>query len=195
MAFGMWWLGRGEAAARKAGEVYAGGAGVALVIDEKTRQQATAAGDFDPAEIDHGKRSASEPPFILATLPLVVVILINFPMSLVVLPRLDFSFPTRSSQRSPLGPDRRHRQLPAFARLARKPGCWRQFLSLADPDCRQPRWLRRRNCSSACIRSSAGRGVADSGRTTGFARCRHERARRPHWYRFGRDGDRTQCIR
>jgi H+/gluconate symporter-like permease len=94
MAFGMWWLGRAEAAARKAGEVYAGGAGAALVIDEKTREQATAAGDFDPAEIDHGKRSASEPPFILAVLPLVVVILMNFLMSLVVLPRLDFSFLT-----------------------------------------------------------------------------------------------------
>ena len=94
MAFGMWWLGRAEAAARKAGEVYAGGAGAALVIDEKTREQATAAGDFDPAEIDHGKRSASEPPFVLAVLPLVVVILMNFMMSLVVLPRLDFSFLT-----------------------------------------------------------------------------------------------------
>jgi H+/gluconate symporter-like permease len=92
MAFGMWWLGRAEAAARKAGEVYAGGAGAAPVIDEKTRERATAAGDFDPAEIDHGKRSASEPPFILAILPLVVVIVVNFLMSLVVLPRLDFSF-------------------------------------------------------------------------------------------------------
>jgi len=87
MAFGMWWLGRAEAAARKAGEVYAGGAGAALVIDEKTRQQATAAGDFDPAEIDHGKRSASEPPFTLATLPLVVVILINFPICRAPTPR------------------------------------------------------------------------------------------------------------
>jgi hypothetical protein len=87
MAFGMWWLGRAEAAARKAGEVYAGGAGAALVIDEKTRRQATAAGDFDPAEIDHGKRSASEPPFTLATLPLVVVILINFPICRAPTPR------------------------------------------------------------------------------------------------------------
>ena len=28
----------------------------ALAVDEKTREQATTAGDFDPAEIDHGKR-------------------------------------------------------------------------------------------------------------------------------------------
>jgi H+/gluconate symporter-like permease len=92
MGFGMWWLGRAEAAARSAGEVYTNGAGAALVIDEKTREQATAAGDFDPGEIHHGKRSDSEPPFILATLPLVVVIFMNFLMSLIVLPRLDFSF-------------------------------------------------------------------------------------------------------
>ncbi|MGA8956452.1 MAG: GntP family permease, partial [Pseudolabrys sp.] len=92
LAFGMWWLRRAEAAARKAGEVYGDGAEAAPVIDEKIREQATAAGDFDPAEIDHGKRSASEPPFALAILPLIVVIVVNFLMSLVVLPRLDFSF-------------------------------------------------------------------------------------------------------
>jgi H+/gluconate symporter-like permease len=92
MAFGMWWLGRAEAAARKAGEVYGAAAEGAPVIDEKIREQATASGDFDPAELAHGKRSASEPTFVLAVLPLVVVIAVNFLMSLVVLPRLDFSF-------------------------------------------------------------------------------------------------------
>ena len=92
MVFGMWWLGRAEAAARKAGEVYGDGADAAPVIDEKIREQATAAGEFDPAEMPHGKRGDSEPPFALAILPLVVVIVMNFLMSLVVLPRLDFSF-------------------------------------------------------------------------------------------------------
>ncbi len=75
MAFGMWWLGRAEAAARKAGEVYVAAAEQAPVIDEKLREQATLSGDFDPAELTHGKHSASEPSFGLA-----------------VLPRLDFSF-------------------------------------------------------------------------------------------------------
>ena len=42
--------------------------------------------------LHHGKRGDSEPPFVLAVLPLVVVIVMNFLMSLVVLPRLDFSF-------------------------------------------------------------------------------------------------------
>ena len=95
MAFGMWWLARAEAAARTAGEVYKardGVPGAALVVDEKTREYATTVGDFDPAEIDNGKLADSEPPFVLAVLPLLVVIVVNFAMSLVVLPRLDFSF-------------------------------------------------------------------------------------------------------
>lgn len=92
MAFGMWWLGRAEAAARRAGEGYGGGSDVAPAVNEKTREHATAAGDFDPAEIRHGERGEGEPSFILAVLPLVVVIVMNFLMSLVVLPRLDFSF-------------------------------------------------------------------------------------------------------
>jgi H+/gluconate symporter-like permease len=91
LAFGMWWLGRAEAKARAAGEVYQAREG-ALVIDEKMREYATTAGDFDPAEIDNGKLADSEPSFFLAVLPLLVVIVVNFAMSLVVLPRLDFSF-------------------------------------------------------------------------------------------------------
>jgi H+/gluconate symporter-like permease len=90
--FGMWWLGRAEAAARKAGEGYGSGLEAAPVIDEKIREQAAPTGDFDPAELPHGKRSPSQPPFALAILPLVVVIVVNFLMSLVVFPRVDFSF-------------------------------------------------------------------------------------------------------
>jgi H+/gluconate symporter-like permease len=92
MAFGMWWLRRVEAIARNAGEGYGSEADLTPVIDEKTREQATAAGDFDPAEIHHGKHAESEPSFALAVLPLVVVIAVNFAMSLVVFPRLDFAF-------------------------------------------------------------------------------------------------------
>jgi H+/gluconate symporter-like permease len=97
-AFGMWWLGRAEAAARTAGEVYTpredfpSGPDTTPAIDEKMREHAVAAGDFDVAELDHGKRADDEPPFALAALPLVVVVVVNFLMSLVVLPRLDFSF-------------------------------------------------------------------------------------------------------
>jgi H+/gluconate symporter-like permease len=80
MVIGMWWLRRAEAAARNAGEGYGGASEISPVIDETTRVQATAAGEFDPAEIQHGKHSASLPPIVIAVLPLVV------------LPRLDFSF-------------------------------------------------------------------------------------------------------
>ena len=92
LGFGMWWLGRAEAAARKAGEGYSAAPDVAHADDEEVREHATVAREFDPAEIHHGKHGASEPSFILAALPLVVVIVMNFLMSLVVLPRLDFSF-------------------------------------------------------------------------------------------------------
>jgi H+/gluconate symporter-like permease len=91
--FGMWWLGRAERAARRAGEGYGGSPeNTVPVIDEKTREQAASAGDFDPAELSHGKRTSSLPPFALAVMPLVVVITTNFLMSLVVFPRVDFSF-------------------------------------------------------------------------------------------------------
>jgi H+/gluconate symporter-like permease len=94
VAFGLWWLGRAETAARKAGENYGndGGTDTATAEDEKTREHATMAREFDPAEIQHGKRAGSRPSFALAILPLVIVVVMNFLMSLVVLPRIDFSF-------------------------------------------------------------------------------------------------------
>jgi H+/gluconate symporter-like permease len=91
LAFGMWWLNRAEAAARRAGEGY-GGPDVAPVVDEMIREHATNTGEFDPAEIHHGKRGAGEPSFALAALPIVLVVVVNFLMSLVVFPRLDYSF-------------------------------------------------------------------------------------------------------
>ena len=92
LAFGMWWLRRAEAAARKSGEGYGGDVDAALVIDEKTREHATATGEFDPAEVQHGKHASSEPSFVLAVLPLFVVIVVNFLMSLIVFPRLGSHF-------------------------------------------------------------------------------------------------------
>ena len=91
-AFGMWWLRRAEAAARSAGEGYGSDLDSTLVIDERTREHAMPAGEFDPAEIHHGKRASSEPSFVLAVLPLFVVIVVNFLLSLIVFPRLDSYF-------------------------------------------------------------------------------------------------------
>lgn len=89
---GMWWLGRAEAVARRAGEGYVEPVKDEFALDDRMRERSAAAADFDPAEIDHGKRSAEGPPPMLALLPLVVVIAVNFLMSLLVLPRMDFSF-------------------------------------------------------------------------------------------------------
>ena len=50
---------------------------------------------FDPAEIDHGRHSETAPPILAAAAPLVVVVAVNLMMSLIVLPRLNFSFSGR----------------------------------------------------------------------------------------------------
>jgi H+/gluconate symporter-like permease len=98
LGFGLWWLGRAEAAARRAGEGYGGEVGGKTdaaqnaAQDELIRERATAAREFDPAEIRHGHQSQSIPPIALAALPLVVVVGINLVMSMFVLPRLDVSY-------------------------------------------------------------------------------------------------------
>jgi H+/gluconate symporter-like permease len=95
LGFGLWWLRRAEAAARRAGEGYGAEATISAdgaADDELVRERATTAREFDPAEMHHGDRSASAPPALFATLPLVVVVAVNLLMSLVVLPRLDFSY-------------------------------------------------------------------------------------------------------
>jgi H+/gluconate symporter-like permease len=95
LCFGLWWLGRAEAAARKASEGYGGAADSAAVVtpdDQFIRERATASHEFDPAEIAHGHRSDTTPPIMVAVLPLVVVVMVNLLMSILILPRLDFSF-------------------------------------------------------------------------------------------------------
>ena len=93
--FGMWWLNRSEAAARRAGEGFGGpvaSAASAAAHDTVVRERATASHEFDPAEVEHGARSAQLPGITVALLPLIVVMLVNLTMSLLVLPRLDTSF-------------------------------------------------------------------------------------------------------
>ncbi len=94
LGFGLWWLGRAEKAARRAGEGFSGAMGSTAVAahDPLVRERASTAREFDPAEIDHGARSARFPGILVALLPLVVVVLVNLSMSLVILPRLDTTF-------------------------------------------------------------------------------------------------------
>jgi H+/gluconate symporter-like permease len=95
LGFGLWWLARAEAAARRTGEGYgddAGAAADAAAGDPILRELATTAREFDPAEIRHGHISDTAPPVALAALPLLVVIGVNLLMVMVVLPRLDTCF-------------------------------------------------------------------------------------------------------
>ena len=98
LAVGLWWLRRAEAAARRKGEGYGGDAGVetdaakSAAQDQIVRERATLSREFDPAEIGHGRHSDSNPPIVLAALPLVVVVGVNLVMSIFVLPRLDVSY-------------------------------------------------------------------------------------------------------
>jgi H+/gluconate symporter-like permease len=93
LTFGLWWLGRAERAARRAGEGY--GKHDLLQTEAEdllVRERATTASTFDPAEIPRGRHADAPPSVVVALLPLIVVILVNLVMSLVVLPRLDTSF-------------------------------------------------------------------------------------------------------
>ena len=92
LGFGLWWLARAEAAARRAGEGFGGDSAGAPADDQLLRERATTAREFDPAEIAHGQHSTDDPSVWIAALPLLVVIAVNLLMSLFVLPRLDFSF-------------------------------------------------------------------------------------------------------
>jgi len=93
-AFGLWWLSRAEASARRAGE----GFGTTVVASDATadlppfRERAATASSFDPAEVPHGHHSEDAPSTLVAALPLLVVIVVNLVVSLGVLPRLDLSF-------------------------------------------------------------------------------------------------------
>lgn len=94
LGIGLWWLEHATKAARRAGKGYGGeaSAAVANVDGEFLRERATTAREFDPAELSHGHHSEAAAPTLNALLPLVVVIAINLLMSLIVLPRLNFSY-------------------------------------------------------------------------------------------------------
>ncbi|MGA9868329.1 MAG: GntP family permease [Acetobacteraceae bacterium] len=95
LGFGLWWLGRAEAAARRRGEDFGGAAHVPVDVaaaDLMVRERATVTREFDPAEINSAERAEVPPPILLAALPLAVVIIVNVLMSFVVLPRMDTAF-------------------------------------------------------------------------------------------------------
>src|SRR5215475_12568189 len=95
LGFGLWWLQRAEAAARRAGEGFGNAAFRSedeAVDNAYVRERATAAREFDPAEIHRGHHSDTTPPIVWAMLPLLIVIGVNLLMSTIILPKLDLSF-------------------------------------------------------------------------------------------------------
>jgi H+/gluconate symporter-like permease len=95
LGFGLWWLGRAEKAARRAGEGFGGPAPSAAfdaAHDPVVRERATTAQAFDPAEAAHGQRSIELPGIGMAVLPLAVVMVVNLTMSMAVLPAMDTGF-------------------------------------------------------------------------------------------------------
>jgi H+/gluconate symporter-like permease len=100
--FGLWWLGRAAAAARRNGEgfiepVDGGAAGNEGATSPLVRERASVAQTFDPAEIGSSDetparaRAVLPPPFV-ALAPLAVVVGMNFVMNVAVFPRIDASY-------------------------------------------------------------------------------------------------------
>jgi len=94
LGFGLWWLARAEALARRNGEGFGTTAVAAdtAANDPLVRERASTASSFDPSEVHRGRQSAAAPGILVAVLPLVVVVLVNLVMSMLVLPRLDTGF-------------------------------------------------------------------------------------------------------
>ena len=95
LGFGLWWLARAEAAARRAGEGFGDEAPAPVEPRPKTavRERATTAQAFDPAEIHRGSPPRSHRPIVRRRrCRWCVVIAVNLLMSFVVLPRLDTAF-------------------------------------------------------------------------------------------------------
>src|SRR5215831_13584828 len=95
LGFGMWWLARASAAARRRGEGFGDEPPApvdAAARDLTVRERATTSQAFDPAEIHRAPPAEQPTPIVAAAVPLLVVIAVNLVMSFAVLPRLDTAF-------------------------------------------------------------------------------------------------------
>jgi H+/gluconate symporter-like permease len=92
---GLAWLQRAQARARVAGEGYSyqgASAERTAASNDRIRERAVAAREFDPGEIARGAHAPGRPSTVLAALPLLTVVVVNLLMSFAVLPRLDAGY-------------------------------------------------------------------------------------------------------
>ncbi|MBB5496998.1 GntP family permease [Paraburkholderia sp. MM5384-R2] len=97
VVFGLWWLSLQQSRAKGANEGFdgleaAGKSTRAPASDNLVRERASVSQSFDPEEAKRGHVSESLPSFGVALTPLVLVVLTNFVMNVIVLPRIDADY-------------------------------------------------------------------------------------------------------
>ncbi|TFW32549.1 GntP family permease [Massilia horti] len=92
VVFGLWWLKRQERRARTLGEGYSVHPPMPPVDKTLVRERATVSQSFDPEEIDHGGAANALPSVAVAVAPLLLVVVGNFVMNVLVLPRIDVRY-------------------------------------------------------------------------------------------------------
>lgn len=92
VTFGLWWLNRQERRARTLGEGYTHHPAASPVAKTLVRERATVSQSFDPEEIDQGAAASALPSVAVAVTPLLLVVVGNFVMNVLVLPRMDVGY-------------------------------------------------------------------------------------------------------
>ncbi|EEA01449.1 Citrate transporter [Burkholderia sp. H160] len=97
VAFGLWWLSLQQSRAKARNEGFDGFDAAAKsttppASDNLLRERASVSQSFDPEEAKRGHVSEDLPSFGVALAPLVLVVLTNFVMNVIVLPRIDADY-------------------------------------------------------------------------------------------------------
>jgi H+/gluconate symporter-like permease len=97
VGFGLWWLSLQQSRAKAANEGFDGFDTAAKstrppASDNLVRERASVSQSFDPEEAKRGHVSEDLPSFGVAVAPLVLVVLTNFVMNVIVLPRIDADY-------------------------------------------------------------------------------------------------------
>ncbi|MFT4066089.1 GntP family permease [Paraburkholderia sp.] len=97
VGFGLWWLSLQQSRAKAANEGFDGfdtatKSAKPAASANLVRERATVSQSFDPEEVQRGHISEDLPSFGVAMTPLVLVVLTNFVMNVIVLPRIDADY-------------------------------------------------------------------------------------------------------